>query len=75
MGRSPLPIGTWGLIRTYPVGQDENGKPKRYRAMAKYRDFDGVTRGRGGHGKRKTQREKNLRQKLKNRTAAGRTVS
>ena len=72
MGRSPLPIGTWGLIRTYPVGQDENGKPKRHRALAKYRDFDGVTRLVEASGKSKTHATQNLRQKLQNRSQAGR---
>jgi len=72
MGRPPLPIGTWGLIRTYPVGQDENGKPKRHRALAKYRDFDGVTRLVEASGKSKTHATQNLRQKLQNRTQGGR---
>jgi integrase len=72
VGRAPLPIGTWGLIRTYPVGQDESGKPKRHRAMADYRDFDGVVRRVEASGRSITQATQNLRQKLENRTAAGR---
>ena len=38
MGRPPLPLGTWGRIRRYQVG------PKTWRAVANYRDYDGVTR-------------------------------
>lgn len=72
MGRSPLPIGTWGLIRTYPVGQDHNGKPKRHKAVADYRDLDGVVRRVEASGKSVTQATQNLRQKLQNRTLAGR---
>jgi integrase len=38
MGRPPLPLGTWGKIRTIklPTGM--------WRAVAKYRDYDGITR-------------------------------
>ena len=72
MGRKPLPIGTWGLIRTEPVGQDERGKPKRYRARAYYRDFDGMTRLVEASGKTATQASQNLRLKMQNRTLAGR---
>jgi len=67
-----MPIGTWGLIRTYSVGEDEKGKPKRVRAMADYRDFDGVVRRVEASGKTVTAATQNLRQKLQNRTAAGR---
>lgn len=38
MGRPPLPLGTMGEIRCYSVGKG------RFRAVANYRDFDGVTR-------------------------------
>lgn len=72
MGRSPLPIGTWGLIRTYPVGQDEKGRPKRHKAVADYRDFDGIVRRVEASGRSATQATQNLRQKLQNRTLAGR---
>lgn len=44
MGNQPLPLGTWGKIRTQPVRVGKNGKPTGYRARAKYRDFDGQTR-------------------------------
>ncbi|WP_431937014.1 tyrosine-type recombinase/integrase [Micromonospora sp. RP3T] len=38
MARPPLPIGTWGAIRTEKLG------PNRYCARARYRDHDGRTR-------------------------------
>ncbi|GAA4455814.1 tyrosine-type recombinase/integrase [Phytohabitans houttuyneae] len=38
MARPPLPIGTWGSIRTEMRG------PNRYRARARFRDYDGKTR-------------------------------
>ncbi|MET7821246.1 tyrosine-type recombinase/integrase [Micromonospora zamorensis] len=38
MARPPLPIGTWGTIRTEKLG------PNRYCARARYRDHDGRTR-------------------------------
>jgi integrase len=72
VGRKPLPIGEWGLIRTYPMGQDSKGKPKWVKAVAQYRDFDGVTRQVQASGKSATQATQNLRQKLQNRTLAGR---
>lgn len=37
MPRPPLPLGTWGKITVEPV-------PSGFRAVAKYRDYDGVTR-------------------------------
>lgn len=38
MARPPLPLGTWGKIRTHQVG------PKTFRAIANYKDYDGITR-------------------------------
>jgi integrase len=38
MSRPPLPVGTYGEIRCYRLG------PERFRAIANYRDYDGVTR-------------------------------
>lgn len=67
-----MPIGTWGLIRTYPVGLDDKGKPRRVRAMADYRDFDGVVRRVEASGKTPTAATQNLRRRLQNRTASGR---
>jgi len=72
VGRAPLPIGSWGLIRTYAVGQDERGQPKRHRAVADYRDFDGRVRRVEASGRSVTQATQNLRQRLQNRTMAGR---
>ena len=71
MGRSPLAIGTWGLIRTYPVVQDTKGKPVRHRAIAKYRDFDGRVRRVEASGRSATQATQNLRGRLQARTRAG----
>jgi integrase len=68
-----MPIGTWGLIRTYPVSEDEKGKPRRVRAMADYRDFDGIVRRVEASGKTATAATQNLRRKLQNRAAEGRT--
>lgn len=72
MGRKPLPIGEWGLIRTYPIGKDAKCKPLRVRAVVNYRDFDGVTRRVEASGRTATQATQNLRMKLQSRTAAGR---
>ena len=71
-GTLPLPIGSWGLIRTEPVGQDGKGRPQRHRARAYYRDFDGVTRLVESSGRTPTMATNSLRQKLQNRTLAGR---
>lgn len=38
MGRPPLPVGTWGKVRLYKLGADT------WRAVANYKDHDGVTR-------------------------------
>jgi integrase len=67
-----LPIGTWGLIRTYPIGEDAKGKPLRYRALARYRDFDGVTRLVQVSGRTATQASQKLRMQLQGRALAGR---
>lgn len=73
MGRPPLPIGTWGAISTYPRGIDRNGKPSSYRAKAKYREFDGVTRHVQASGRTRTMASNNLRVLLKNPTDAARS--
>jgi integrase len=72
VGRKPLPLGSWGLIRTYSVGVDARGKPRWVKAVAQYRDFDGVTRQVQASGRSPTAATQNLRQKLQNRTQAGR---
>ncbi|MGH3471299.1 MAG: tyrosine-type recombinase/integrase [Nocardioidaceae bacterium] len=66
-----MPLGSWGLIRTDPIGQVHKGRPKRYRARAYYRDFDGVTRLVEASGRTTTIATQNLRMKLQNRTLAG----
>lgn len=71
MGRPPMPIGSWGLIRTYPVARDDNGKPTRFRAMALFRDFDGVTRSFQARGKTATHASQNLRLRMQTRSLAG----
>lgn len=71
VGRSPLAIGTWGLVRTYSVVHDDKGKPKRHKAVADYRDFDGVVRRVEASGRSVTQATQNLGAKLQNRTLAG----
>jgi integrase len=38
MARPPLPVGTWGTIRTEKLG------PNRHCARARFRDYDGKTR-------------------------------
>src|SRR4051812_35856270 len=72
MARKPLPIGTWGIIRTDPVGHDERGRTTRYRARAYFRDFDGVTRLVEASGRTATMASQNLRTKMQNRTQVGR---
>ncbi len=72
MGRKPLPLGSWGLIRTDSVGVDGRGRPKRFRARAYYRDFDGVSRLVEASGSSATQASQNLRMRLQNRALGGR---
>jgi integrase len=67
MSRQPLPIGTWGRIHTRVEKADEKGKPVQFRAQAKYRDHDGVTRPVSAFGKTKTAAENNLLKKLRDR--------
>jgi integrase len=72
MPRPPLPIGTWGKIRTYPTHHNSKGKPDRFRAVAQYRDHDGRTRQVAAYGKTASAAQQNLRQKLKERSATSR---
>lgn len=60
------------MIRTYPMGAVANGKPARYRSLARYRDFDGVTRLVQASGRTATQASQKLRLRLQNRSRAGR---
>ncbi|RBM19235.1 site-specific integrase [Prauserella sp. PE36] len=61
MGRPPLPLGTWGKIRRYQLG------PKTWRAMAKYRDYDGVTRPVERFGETGAKAERRLIEALRDR--------
>jgi integrase len=72
MARPPLPIGTWGKIRTCVDAVEAGGKPKRYRALATYRDFDGRSRQVEAYGRTPTAAANRLRQKLKERSERGR---
>ncbi len=61
MPRPPLPLGTMGEIRCYPLSSG------RVRAMAKYRDYDGVTRQVERTGKSETQARNRLREACRDR--------
>lgn len=61
MGRPPLPLGTWGRIRVYEIG------PKTWRAIANYKDFDGVTRPVERVGESKAKATNNLLEALRDR--------
>lgn len=68
MARPPLPVGTYGRIRTWKV------TPGVYRARARYRDYDGVTRPVKRTGHSPAVAENNLREALRDRrkvTSAG----
>ena len=67
-----MPIGTWGLIRTYPGRPGTDGKPTRWRAVADYRDFDGHVRRVEASGTSSTAATQNLRRRLQNRSQEGR---
>jgi integrase len=61
MGRPPLPVGTYGRINVDKLG------PHRFRARAKYRDYDGITRKVERAGASRTAAENNLKQALRDR--------
>jgi Site-specific recombinase XerD len=61
MGRPPLPIGTHGRIRFYPVAGGG------FRACTKFRDHDGVTRPVERVGKSRAAAERNLKAALRDR--------
>lgn len=61
MGRPPLPLGTWGKIRAYQIG------PKTWRAIASYKDYDGVTRPVERVGETKARAVNNLLEALRDR--------
>jgi integrase len=61
MPRPPLPLGTYGKINVTQVG------PSTWRADAKYRDYDGVTRRVGRVGATANKAADNLRAALRDR--------
>ncbi|MFD4192209.1 tyrosine-type recombinase/integrase [Amycolatopsis thermoflava] len=61
MGRPPLPLGTWGKIRTYKIAD------RTWRAIANYKDFDGVTRPVERVGETKAKAANNLLEALRDR--------
>jgi len=65
MPRPPLPIGTYGTIRTYPVAGGG------YRATAKFRDIDGVTRKVGRIGPTESVAKNRLREHFRDRARHG----
>lgn len=66
MARPPLPLGTWGKVTRTLVA------PGRYRARAKYRDFDGHTRVVERFGKTGAAAERDLVEALRDRAAPAR---
>jgi len=71
MAGRPLPLGTWGKIRTYITKTDDRGRPVRSRAIAKYREFNGRTVRVERLGKTPAEAENNLRIALKERSSVG----
>jgi integrase len=61
MGRQPLPLGTWGKIRTRQIGG------QTWRAIANYKDYDGITRRVERVGSSGTKAANNLREALRDR--------
>jgi integrase len=59
MGRPPMPIGTYGKIKTREIG------PKKFEAYARYRDRDGKLKPMQRVGSSKTNAENNLKTALK----------
>lgn len=62
MARPELPLGTWGRIRTQKLG------PNRFRARARFRDYDGKTRDIEATGTTGPAAERALKVKLRDRT-------
>jgi integrase len=44
VARHPMRLGTWGMIRVYPMVFNAKGKPVSWRAMTLFRGTDGRTR-------------------------------
>lgn len=66
MPRPPLPIGTYGSIRTYKQG-------KGFRAVTLFRDHDGITRRVERSGSTETAAKNALREYLRDRARVGGT--
>jgi integrase len=64
MSRPHLPLGTSGVITSYRT-------PAGYRARAKYRDYDGITRRIERHAATKGKAETSLREALRDRMRTG----
>jgi integrase len=62
VARPQLPVGTWGRIRREQVG------PQQFRARARFRDYDGVTREVEAWGNTGAAAERALRVKLRERS-------
>lgn len=73
MSRPPLPLGGWGRIRTYPIVHDPGAKPRSFRAVAQFRDFDGVTRQVERYGRSAGAAETALKSALSVQAHAGRS--
>ncbi len=63
MARPPLPIGTFGSIKTWEV------RPGVYRSRTRIRDLDGVTREVTGTGRSASAAERELKVKIADRSA------
>ncbi|HEX8347262.1 MAG TPA: tyrosine-type recombinase/integrase [Actinoplanes sp.] len=63
MARPPLPVGTWGTIRTEQLG------PHRHCARARFRDYDGTTRDVEATGPTGPAAIRALKEKLRDRVA------
>ncbi|MEV6415652.1 tyrosine-type recombinase/integrase [Kribbella sp. NPDC051718] len=71
MARPPLPIGTWGDVRTQVVKTDDDGNAISHRAQAKFRDHDGQVRLVSAFGRTPTAAKNKLLIKLKDRAKTG----
>lgn len=61
MARPPLPVGTYGQMYVFQLGE------QRFRARVRYRDYDGVTRLVERSGRSRTAAADNLRKALRDR--------
>src|SRR5688572_5586183 len=60
MARQPLPLGSWGRVGVTPLAMGTAGRPQSYRARAKFRDLDEITREVMAQGKTRSAAEANL---------------